>query len=208
MALKTFVKVSEVNNLSDARYCAGMGVDVLGFNIDSLDEGFVPPEKFLALKEWVSGVAYAAEFSVSAVADIEKQLKNYEPFDFIQIDNPDYLPDLLHLQMPIILAVDISDFQHVKSLEAHLRKVQHQVKYFLLENGEEGFMHISLDEVLALADNYPVLLEYGINADNVNNIIAETRVGGIALRGGDEIRPGYKHFDELADILEAIETDD
>lgn len=34
MALKTFVKISGVNNLSDARYCAGMGVNQLGFNIE------------------------------------------------------------------------------------------------------------------------------------------------------------------------------
>jgi phosphoribosylanthranilate isomerase len=31
MPLKTFVKVGCITNLSDARYCAGMGVDMLGF---------------------------------------------------------------------------------------------------------------------------------------------------------------------------------
>ena len=29
MPLKTFVKVGNITNLSDARYCAGMGVDML-----------------------------------------------------------------------------------------------------------------------------------------------------------------------------------
>ncbi len=31
MALKTIVKVGNITNLSDARYCAVMGVDMLGF---------------------------------------------------------------------------------------------------------------------------------------------------------------------------------
>ncbi|MFT7382188.1 MAG: phosphoribosylanthranilate isomerase, partial [Roseivirga sp.] len=29
-----------------------------------------------------------------------------------------------------------------------------------------------------------------------------------SIRGGNEIRPGYKDFDEMADILEALEIDD
>ena len=34
--LKTLIKVSNINNLSDARYCAGMGVEMLGFSMDEL----------------------------------------------------------------------------------------------------------------------------------------------------------------------------
>ena len=33
MALNTLTAVTEINNLSDARYCAGMGVDIIGFNL-------------------------------------------------------------------------------------------------------------------------------------------------------------------------------
>ena len=28
------------------------------------------------------------------------------------------------------------------------------------------------------------------------------------MRGGNEIRPGFKDFDELADILEALDVDE
>ena len=43
--LKTIVKVSEVNNLSDARYCAGMGVEYIGFSMDN-----VPFEKYKEMR--------------------------------------------------------------------------------------------------------------------------------------------------------------
>ena len=35
MKSKKFVKIRGVNNLSDARYCSGMMVDVIGFNLNS-----------------------------------------------------------------------------------------------------------------------------------------------------------------------------
>ena len=34
MSLKYFVHVSSISNLSDARYCSGMMVNSLGFNLD------------------------------------------------------------------------------------------------------------------------------------------------------------------------------
>ena len=46
MALKTFVKISGVNNLSDARYCAGMGVNQLGFNIEDKHPNYTDPQSF------------------------------------------------------------------------------------------------------------------------------------------------------------------
>ena len=44
MSLQTFVKVGEITNLSDARYCAGMGVDLLGFNVVENTPGYVDSE--------------------------------------------------------------------------------------------------------------------------------------------------------------------
>ena len=46
MALKTSVIINEVINLSDARYCAGMGVDYIGFRIDENHDKYVDLENF------------------------------------------------------------------------------------------------------------------------------------------------------------------
>ncbi|MFT7424854.1 MAG: phosphoribosylanthranilate isomerase, partial [Algoriphagus sp.] len=34
MALRTFVKINGITNLTDARYCSGMYVDLLGFTFE------------------------------------------------------------------------------------------------------------------------------------------------------------------------------
>ena len=66
MGLRTTVIVNEINNLSDARYCAGMGVDYLGFSLESTDPGYVDPERFKEITSWVSGPEYLGEFKNSS----------------------------------------------------------------------------------------------------------------------------------------------
>ena len=67
MALKTTVKVSKVNNLSDARYCAGMGVNQLGFNIEPDHENYTDPKSFKELADWVSGVEFVGEIEITLI---------------------------------------------------------------------------------------------------------------------------------------------
>jgi phosphoribosylanthranilate isomerase len=61
---------------------------------------------------------------------------------------------------------------------------------------------------MEIAENHKILLGFGVEADNVLDLIDSSSISGIALKGGDEIKPGYKDFDALADILEAIEVED
>jgi phosphoribosylanthranilate isomerase len=52
-----------------------------------------------------------------------------------------------------------------------------------------------------------VLLGFGIQADNASMLSILPGVHGLALDGGDEIKPGLRDFDQLADILESLELD-
>lgn len=207
MALKIFVKISGINNLSDARYCAGMIVDVLGFNLEPQDPNFMPPDKYTAITEWVSGVAFAAEFDESTPEQIREILAQYPHVDFLQITQVAYLPALQLLQIPIILKIDVGNFQE-QELGDLLQQSARDVAFFLLENKDEKNTRALRHKALALAERYPVLLGFGLSQENVLEIIEERSLKGIALKGGDEIKPGYKDFDELADILEVIEVDD
>ena len=56
-----------------------------------------------------------------------------------------------------------------------------------------------------LAQQTPVLLGFGFGADTIDAVLEKTQVKGISLQGSDEIKPGLKDFDELADILEVLE---
>jgi hypothetical protein len=56
MSLKTKVKAGNITNLSDARYCAGMGVDWLSFPAEKVN-----PVKFKEITDWVTGPQFVLE---------------------------------------------------------------------------------------------------------------------------------------------------
>ncbi|GAA4454001.1 hypothetical protein GCM10023189_19920 [Nibrella saemangeumensis] len=207
MALKTLVKISNVTNLSDARYCAGMGVDMLGFSMDADAEQYVEPAKFQEIRSWVAGVQIVGETAADDPGAINRLLELYQP-DMLQLEDPALLPYVASFNRPVILKADLG-LLTLEQLEAIIATSHTGIDFFLLD-GKAG---ISLDDELRtelyhLATRYPILLGTGITASNVHDLLAALPVKGIALQGGDEVRPGNKEFGELMDILETIEVED
>lgn len=197
MALKTFVKVSGVNNLSDARYCSGMEVNQLGFSVEPNNPNYTDSEKFNEIKGWLSGVAYVGEIDKDSTVDIATIKTQYD-LDAIQVATPAQVAEAASLGLPVILNIDVAMIT-----ESLLSSVKDRVDYFLIQSAFAG--EISPD-ILALADQFPLVMAYGFNAETVGNLLG--KVKGVSLQGGDEISPGLRDFDEMIDILEALEIDD
>jgi phosphoribosylanthranilate isomerase len=206
MALKTFVKISEVNNLSDARYCAGMTVNLMGFNLNKQSDYFISPENFMELTGWLSGLEFVGEFGHASEEAIKSIIGEYE-INYLQTDNPAILP--LFPDRKKILRLDMDKISDAEGVKEIMENTVDQVEFFLFES-ENGIVYKDniLDQVLALAKNFPIVLGFNITDANVMHYVDNTSLKGIALKGGEEIRPGYKDFDELADILETLEIDD
>lgn len=205
MALQTLVKISNVTNLSDARYCAGMGVDMLGFSMDADAPDYVDPQKFADIRSWIAGVQIVGETTATDPEVIEQLLDNYQP-DLLQVDEVALLPYLVTFGKPLILRADLSQLT-LDQLDALFQTSVAGADYALLESASPVHFDEDLKTVLKrLAARYPILLGTGVSVANVHNLLADLPVRGIALRGGDEERPGNKEFGELMDILEAIES--
>ena len=200
--LRTIVKISNITNLSDARYCAGMGVEYLGFSMDAL-----PHERFAEMRGWVAGVQIVGETSSPDPAHVAQLIQTYLP-DSLQVSEPAVIPALKMQGLPIILRIDFAKTD-IADLEALFTAYQTDVAYFLLDSSDP-FAHLEAD-TLAIIDRFafrfPILLGFGLRVSNVKDILDELPLGGIALQGGDELRPGFKDFGEMMDILEAIEED-
>lgn len=195
MALKTFVKVSGINNLSDARYCAGMEVNQLGFEIEVGSSNYVDPQVFKEIKGWLSGVDFVGEITSNTTA-INELIAHYE-VDLIQIENIDQIGEALSTGLKVCFASNNKELAQ-KAWDLS----EHRLAYILFDGTD-----YSNDEIDELAKLVPVVLASGFDAHTVNEKI-ESSIKGISIRGGNEIRPGYKDFDEMADILEALEIDD
>lgn len=207
MTLKTFVKVSKVNNLSDARYCAGMGVDVIGFNLVPGTPHFVTPEQFSEITEWLSGVDFAGEFEGLSVAEILRLTEEHR-LQYIQVQDPSLLPGLAEQQVPLILKINMEQAIDFTALSAVLQEHKEKLAYVLFESPQEAYDPAVLEKILAFAPDYPVLLGYGITPANIFDVLNSHPIKGVALFGEEEIRVGYKDFEKLAEMLELLEVDE
>ncbi len=204
MALKTLVKISQVTNLSDARYCAGMGVQLIGFNIDPQSEYYMELMKFREIAEWVAGIDF--------VGEINDELIYYPsyPIQYLELRNHQELERAKSICEKLILRININDYidLHEEELFELLKATVHQVEYYLIISNDDKLQIDERKLIQQVAKDYPVILGYGINKNNVHHVLSSVPLKGISLKGSEEIRPGYKDYDELMDILEALEDDD
>jgi phosphoribosylanthranilate isomerase len=208
MALRTFVKISSINNLSDARYCAGMYVNQLGFQVDISAENYISPEKFKEITDWVSGVELVAEFINSSAEMILSQINNYHQVDYLQVESATTLNQLIPSKYGLIFKVKIESNNDILNLIQNIGYYVENKILLLLESSSDELNLEALEYLKILSSKCQVLLGYGINAKNVNDLLEKLPLKGIALKGGNEIKPGLKDFDELSEILEVLETED
>ncbi|MEM7549844.1 MAG: N-(5'-phosphoribosyl)anthranilate isomerase [Bacteroidota bacterium] len=199
MSLKTRVKVSSVTNLSDARYCAGMGVDLIGFNVDPEHPDYVDPIKFSEITSWLSGVDFAIEYFGKDWSLLEDIAVEYET-NIIEIKEPDLLKHPID-EIKYILNFDNNSLNGY-SLEGYLEK--YKSNYYLYSE-EEDLSHFN--QVLQLSDRHKIIVGSGINVDNLDDVLENQKVFAIGLKGEEEEEPGFKDYDELADMLEKLEVE-
>jgi phosphoribosylanthranilate isomerase len=202
--LQTFVKVSQVSNLSDARYCAGMGVDQLGANLQPDTPGYVSPEKFKEVMGWVSGIRWVGEFGIVPGAFILEQLRHY-PVDVIETSNLDAIEGMslmhkpLQFRLTILEEKDIN--QHFGSTLSYLDELVDRV-IVVCPNPS---LWAEVDRKAAFYSGKPHLIKsYDITTANVTR---PSGFKGIELFGSEEERPGFQDYGELMEILEVLEVE-
>lgn len=192
MALVTKVKVGNITNLSDARYCSGMGVDRLGFNMIEKSTGYLPFEQFEGIKGWIHGPQVVGEiYGMSSIDQYKKMLQNYKP-NFLEMSLKEFeiIKDINRL--PIMLSMT----------DEHFEIVTH---------------HLNFDQVESIIINESRLAEFGKstfhkllfirvkNPDSIKNILTKWAEAGIVLSGSHEQKPGLKSYEGLADVLEQLD---
>lgn len=206
MALSTFVKISGITNLSDARYCAGMYVDLLGFSIEERSEKYITPSQFDEITGWVSGLEFVGEFESYKSTQILETLENYPSVKWIEHERIEPLAELEGKGFGLIYKMDLEEVRHIELLVAD--KLNESGIIFHITSTHEELDEEDKEAIRLLSKNCKVILGMGITSSTVENLISELNLYGISLTGSEEIKPGLKDFDELADILEALEVED
>jgi phosphoribosylanthranilate isomerase len=184
MPLKTIVKVGSITNLSEARYCAGMGVNLLGFCTIRGKENYLSPPHFQEIRGWITGPQIVAEiYGIQSQAQLESILSDYKP-DYLEMGSKE-LELLTDIPLPFILA------SHGGSVSTKLPKTP---SFVLLKDLSMNILP------------YPMLIEVQSLID-AQRVLNSPNTTGIAMNGGPEISPGLKEYEVLAEILELLDTD-
>lgn len=205
MALNTIVLVNQITNLSDARYCAGMGVEMLGFKLQPEHPQHITPQEFKEISGWVSGVKLVGEVQELPTQEVEEILLNYK-VDMLQLNSLYLIEELDELPLPIILRVMIDKDTVEENLLGLLELYHPHVEYFLIDS--DDFRSIDETNYKFLRDiskSYPIIIGFGLTKENTREALDMIHPAGIALKGSEEIRPGFKNFDELEEIFEQLE---
>ena len=206
MALKTTVLVNGINNLSDARYCAGMGADMMGFNLDESSAQHVTEAAFKEITGWVAGIQLVGEFENAEASEINEKAFNLN-LDFIQLNKTYLLDEIQKIEKPVIQKIFINKDTIEAELLETLEMYHTDVNCFLVYS--DDFTTIDETNIRLLRDiasQHKLIIGFGVEKNNLNTILEEINPYGIGLQGSDEIRPGLKTFDELEEIFEALEA--
>lgn len=205
MALSTIVKINSVTNLSDARYAAGMGVQMMGFSLREGDPRQVSHSQYMEINGWISGVETVVEIGMADVPFISEIREKYSP-DRFQTSDWDTLARLRSMQVSCIWEIRETEIE--EAIQHLGQQESHRPDYVLVAGDLDKLPKEIAQGLKRLSKMAAVLLGTGIESRSVHAVLEETGALGIAITGGEEIRPGLKDFDEMADILECLEVED
>lgn len=171
------LKFSSINNLSDARYAAGMWADIAGFCFDPAGPAYTEPGKAAEIKGWINGPLLCGEFG-------------HQPPEWIS-----EFVEKLGLQCVQIP----SDYQWKTDFGSDVKLLLQ-----VLVPGETKLFDKADMFICSEMEIYRSLLSYGkpvlLETGNLNTDASELE--GIALKGEREDKPGTRNQTAWTEFLE------
>lgn len=207
--LKTRIKASQITNLTDARYFAAREVEWLGFNLDAGTENFVHPHNIKAIKEWLEGPKIVGEFGMQDSSEIIAAIE-FLNLDAIQVGMYADTNALASQSVSIIKEIVMEKTTDYNELSRVLETNSANVDAFLLNFSKNNIFWKNLASnkniLHDLCHKFKIILSIGFEFAELNEILDSMQIYGLSLTGGMEEKVGYKSFDELDEILDALEV--
>lgn len=178
------LKFSNISNLSDARYAAGMWADFIGFCFDPSSPSYLEPPKAQSIISWVSGPAIVGEFGdqpIEWITDFSRQLS----IQVVQI--PATYKDLSIFETGLKTIVMVNDTTHYPTIDKAdvLITESMEVYQYLSERTEK-----------------PVIFQTRTLSEDASDL------RGLAITGQAEDQPGTRNQGDWTEYLEKFELAD
>jgi phosphoribosylanthranilate isomerase len=195
--LRLPVKVNSITNLSDARYCAGMGVEMIGFCQNETSDRFLSVEKANGIAGWLVGVKIISENSAQKFAAELMNSAEALSAEAIEVwDAPPPAP--IQSSLPLLYRFTLSEWEKTKSTLP-----------------QEATLHVALEKSdihqIALIENIckqntTFLNVSKLDIADIEKLLNEAKPYGLSHDGGNELSPGLSDFEHLAEVLEYLEA--
>ena len=210
--LKTKVKASQVTNLTDGRYFAAWEVEWVGFNFELGTDTYVDIQKMKEIRNWLEGPKFVGEFGLTNAETI-RETATFLELDFVQINHFTEVEVIKAIaDIPIIKEVLVLKDMDNSNIQDTIRTFNPYVQHFLLDFTKNG---ISWEEIKngecldfnilkQICQEFSIILSVDLTTDNLTEVMETLNPYGLNLTGGEEEKVGYKSFDDIDEIIEAL----
>ena len=214
--LKTRIKASNISNLTDARYYAAWAVNWLGLNMRASMEDALSLEEVKTIKDWVEGPVIVGELDILDFEVAKSTIDNLS-LEAIQVGMFTPVEFLQSLQdYTILQEVIIDKTTTFASLNTHIATYFDVVDYFLLDFEKNGLTWntlqnnaaISLEQLQALCRRQQIILSIDCKAAELESLLAKLQPYGLSIKGGAEEKVGFKSFEEVDELFEALSMEE
>ena len=187
-----------INNLSDARYCAGMGADKLTFVLDPTLPDHLDAKSVKELAGWIAGVELIGEFSQLSAPEINA-LAAECGLDAVLLRSFRTAEQLAEIAPPVYLELTVAE---VVAGPGYLPAAP--VGFVLEQPSDDPVVSAAM---VALATQRPLWLGPGLHPERARTLATQLPLAGLTFPSGDEVKPGLRDFDQLEAVFEALEVD-
>lgn len=204
-----------INNLSDARYCAGMGADKLTFVLDPALPDHLDPKTVKELAGWIAGVELIGEFDQLSAAEINA-LATECALDAVLLRSFRTAAELAEIAPPIYVELGY------ETVSAQAGSLNEQVGWSYkatsdqaLPAGVSGWVvelpatvaTATMDLLNSIGRQRPLWVGPGLLPERAREMASQLPLAGLSFPSGDEVKPGLRDFDQLEAVFEALEVD-
>lgn len=211
--LKTKIKASQIQHLTDARYFSAWYAESLGFNLEPQTPTAVTPQQLKDITGWLSGVEIIGECGFSQSSEDILALAEQLELDAIQLPHfydKSEAEKIAQSNCPIIKYLYLmNDWQEVEKEAENYAAI---TKVFVLDLSNSVFarmidwtdgMKVNLQN---FTQKYTTYLAFDILPENIDEVLQLLpSLEGLQLKGGEEERVGVKSFDELDALFDILQ---
>lgn len=200
-AMRAQVYFHHCHTLSDARYAAAEGFEFIAFAIDPTLNDFPGMAKLKEIAGWVSGPRLVGQFPENTPLAVIKDAVEFLALEAVELTHPVNANMAEQLGLPIIVKVPWE-------LPSAIASEYLQQNYLVILASTEAFDTLAAlpksSELQALCQQYDLILSCNFSTENLLHALEEWAPYGIALRGGEEERPGWYNYEQLYALTDIL----